>query len=491
MPKITFVGAGSTVFAKNILGDAMLQESLQNSHIALYDIDAQRLEDSKLLMDAVNKNSNQGRATITTHLGVDQRRDALKDSNYVVNAIQVGGYEPCTLTDFEIPKKYGLEQTIADTLGVGGIFRSLRTIPVMLDITRDMEAVCPNAWLLNYTNPMCMITAGILRGSSIRTVGLCHSVQGCAGWLVRMLGFNDKYPANELKWEISGINHMAWLLSLQHKGVDIYPEVKETARKLCDQLDSLGGGIWMREMANKLGVSETDPCYNISGRMFKANKEGKVTDEEWLLSKVGHDRFRLEMMLRFGHYVTESSEHNSEYVPWVIKKGRQDLIDKFIVPIDEYPRRCRDQIAGWEKQRDKLLSSGDVKHDNPTGEFGAFIMNAIETDVPYRIHGNVMNDGIITNLPRKACVEVACLVDRNGVQPTVIGDIPEQCAAMNRTNINPQILTVEAVLTGKKDYIYQAALLDPHTSAELSIDETISLCDDLIDAHGDWMPKFS
>lgn len=490
MAKITFIGAGSTVFAKSILGDAMLQESLRDSHYALYDIDDQRLDDSKRLIDAINRNSNEGRATITAHLGVDQRCDALKGADYVVNAIQVGGYDPCTVTDFEIPKKYGLQQTIADTLGIGGIFRSLRTIPVMLDITKDMEAVCPNAWLLNYSNPMSMITSGILRSSSIRTVGLCHSVQGCAGGLLKKLGLEDRYASRDLKWEISGINHMAWLLSLQHHGVDIYPEVKATARKLCDQLDSLGGGAWLRELVRKMGVSTELPTYYISGKLRRAHEEGKITDEEFLLSQVGQDRFRLEMMFQFGHYVTESSEHNAEYVPWVIKNGRPDLLNKYLVPIDEYPLRCRAQIAEWEEQRDDILADGNVTHDETSNEFGAFIMNAMETGIPYRIHGNIMNDGIITNLPRKACVEVACFVDRNGIQPTVIGDLPEQCAALNRTNINPQILAVEAVLSGKKDYIYQAALMDPHTSAELSIDETISLCDDLLEAHDGWLPAF-
>jgi alpha-galactosidase len=490
MPKICFVGAGSSVFAKNVLGDAMLLDSLHHADIALYDIDAERLEDSKLLIEALNRNCNEGRATISAYLGVDQRRAALSGADYVVNAIQVGGYEPCTVTDFEVPKKYGLQQTIGDTLGVGGIFRSLRTIPVMLEVARDMEAVCPDAWLLNYTNPMCMITGGILRGSSVKTVGLCHSVQGCARWLLRLAGLEEKYPANEVKWEIAGINHQAWLLALEHQGVDIYPEVRTATRKLVDELQSRGAGKWMRELATRIGVGPDEPHYNISGDVFKAHKRGKASLEEVQLARVGHDLTRLELMFRFGHYVTESSEHNAEYVPWIIKKGREDLLNQYVVPVDEYPRRCREQIANWAKQREALLADADVTH-GATKEFGAYIMDAIERDVPFRIAGNVMNDGLITNLPRKACVEVPCLVDRNGVQPTVVGDLPEQCAALNRTNINPQILTVEAALSGKKDYVYQAALLDPHTSAELSIDETIGLCDDMIAAHGDWLPKLT
>lgn len=490
MPKITFVGAGSTVFAKNVLGDAMLQESLSHAEIALYDIDPVRLEDSRRMIEALNRTCNEGRARISAHLGVGQRRDALKGANYVVNAIQVGGYDPCTITDFEVPKKYGLQQTIGDTLGIGGIFRALRTIPVMLDVARDMEQVCPGAWLLNYTNPMAMITSGILRGSSVKTVGLCHSVQGCAGWLVRMLGLDGKYPAQELQWEISGINHQAWLLSISHNGVDLYPEIKATAHRLVEELEARGAGKWMRELATRIGVPADEPCYNISGRMKRAVEAGKATAEEWLLTKVAHDRVRLELMFRFGYYVTESSEHNAEYVPWIIRQGREDLINKYIVPLDEYPRRCREQIAGWERQKQELLEKPDITH-KATREYGSYIMNAMERGVPVCIGGNVMNNGLIPNLPRKACVEVPCLVDRNGVQPTVVGDLPEPCAALNRTNINPQILTVEAVLSGKKDFVYQAALLDPHTSAQLSIDETISLCDTLIAAHGHWLPKLS
>jgi alpha-galactosidase len=488
MPKITFVGAGSAVFAKNVLGDAMLLPSLHHADIALYDIDPQRLEDSKLLMDAVNEKCNEGRARITAHLGVDQRRGALRGADYVVNAVQVGGYDPCTMTDFEVPKKYGLQQTIGDTLGIGGIFRALRTIPVMLDVARDMEAACPEAWLLNYSNPMAMVTGGILRGSSVKTVGLCHSVQGCAGWLVRMLGLDEKYPPEELQWEIAGINHQAWLLSISHKGVDIYPEIKITARRLVDELQARGAGRWMRELATRIGVPDDDPHYNISGKMKKAVEDGKATEEEFLLSKVGHDRVRLEVMFRFGYYVTESSEHSAEYLPWIIRQGRADLIDQYIVPIDEYLRRSRSLIDRWESQRDELLGDASIEH-SATREFGAYIIDAVETGKALRVAGSVMNKGIITNLPGKACVEVPCLVDRNGVQPTVVGDLPEPCAALNRTSINVQILAVEAALTGKKDLVYQAALLDPHTSAELSIDETVALCDDLIEAHGDWMPE--
>ncbi|MFP4216294.1 MAG: alpha-glucosidase/alpha-galactosidase [Phycisphaerae bacterium] len=465
MPKITFMGAGSTIFAKAVLGDCMVTESLRDSHIALYDIDAQRLEDSQKMLENVNANVNDGRATITAHLGVDQRKDALRGADYVVNAIQVGGYDPCTITDFEIPRKFGLRQTIADTLGIGGIFRSLRTIPVMLDFARDMEQVCPDAWMLNYTNPMAMITGAVLRGSDIRAVGLCHSVQGCASSLVKRLGLADE--VEKLQWKVAGINHQGWLLEITDGGKDLYPELKRRAREALDEIEKQGGGAAVAE---------------------------KYIDEEpgkslWARKQVVFDMVRLKIMLEFGYYVTESSEHFAEYCPWFIKSNHPELIDAYNIPLDEYPRRCVKQIEGWKNMREKLV--GDEKLQHHRGhEYGSYIMEAMETDVPTRIGGNVMNTDLITNLPRNACVEVSCMVDRNGVLPTHVGDLPEQLAAVNRTNINPQLLTIEAALTQKKDYIYQAAMLDPHTAAELSIDQIKALCDELIEAHGDWLPKY-
>jgi alpha-galactosidase len=444
MAKITFMGAGSTIFAKNIIGDCMLTPALHDSHFALYDIDPQRLEDSRMMLENINKNANQGRAKITTHLGIDQRREALKGAGYVVNAIQVGGYEPCTVTDFEIPKKYGLRQTIADTLGIGGIFRALRTVPVMLDFARDMQEVCPDAWMLNYTNPMSMLSMAMLRAGGINYVGLCHSVQGCAKGLLKRVGMLDEYP--DPQWKIAGINHQAWLLEISHEGKDLYPEIKRRAAE-------------KNAAARKSGADKHD------------------------------DMVRMEMMLQLGYYITESSEHNAEYMPYFIKSTHPELIEEFNIPLDEYPRRCVNQIANWNKRRDELVADANIEHKR-TSEYGSYIIEAMETDVPYRIGGNVMNTGLVTNLPAKACVEVPCLVDRNGVQGTYVGDLPEQCAAMNRTNINPQILAVEAALTGKREHIYHAAMLDPHTSTELTLDEIRSLCDDLIEAHGDWLPKF-
>ena len=434
MPKITFMGAGSTVFAKNVLGDSMMTPALEDSVIALYDIDAVRLEDSKRMLDTINRN-NGSKATIETYLGVENRKAALRGANYVVDAIQVGGYEPCTVTDFEIPKKYGLRQTIADTLGIGGIFRALRTIPVLFDFARDMEEVCPDAWFLNYTNPMAMLSGAMQRYTGVKTVGLCHSVQVCCEGLMKGLGM--EYD-DTVQWKIAGINHQAWLLEVTKNGVDLYPEIKRRA-------------------------------------LARTEKH--------------HDMVRYEIMKRFGYYVTESSEHNSEYMPYFIKSTHPELIDQFNIPLDEYPRRCINQIAEWEKMRENLLGDENLTHTR-SREYASYIMEAMETNRPFKFGGNVINTGLITNLPSNACVEVPCIADASGVQSVFIGDLPEQCAAMNRTNINPQLLAIEAAVTKKKYYIYQAAMLDPHTAAELTIDQIVSMCDDLIEAHKGWLPEY-
>ncbi|MGB4005875.1 MAG: alpha-glucosidase/alpha-galactosidase, partial [Halanaerobiales bacterium] len=339
-----------------------------------------------------------------------------------------------TVIDFEVPKKYGLRQTIGDTTGIGGIFRALRTIPVMLEFARDMERLCPDAWFLNYTNPMSIVTGAMLRASNIKTVGLCHSVQVCASGLLEGLGMSTE----NIQWKIAGINHMAWLLEITRDGKDLYPEIKQRAR-------------------------ERETPHN--------------------------DMVRYEIMKHFGYYITESSEHLAEYLPYFIKNRYPELIERFNIPLDEYPRRCVAQIRGWETMREELVNNKDLIHER-TIEYASYIMEAMETDQPFKIVANVLNTGLITNLPEKAIVEVPCLVDSSGISPCYVGDLPEQLAALNRTNINVHLLTLEAALTGKKEYIYQAALLDPHTSAELSIDDIVSLCDDLIEAHGDWLPVF-
>jgi len=444
MAKITFMGAGSTVFAKSILGDSMRTPALCDSHIALYDIDAARLKQSRQMLRTLNRNINKDRATITAHCGVRARKAALRGADYVVNAIQVGGYKPSTVIDFEIPKKYGLRQTIGDTTGIGGIFRALRTIPVMFDFARDMEAVCPRAWMLNYTNPMPTISTAMTRGTNIKYVGLCHSVQGCALGLLMRLDMDKE--VKKLQWKVAGINHMSWLLEVTDDGKDLYPEIKRRAAK--------------RVAAAFKGKGQPD----------------------WNL-------VRLYMMLTFGYYNTESSEHSAEYHPYFIRRLNPELVGLLHIPLDEYPRRCIDQIEKWKKQGAELVANKKLRHKR-TLEYGSYIMEAIETDVPARIGGNVLNTGLITNLPGNMAVEVPCLVDRNGVQGCHVGDLPEQCAALNRTNVNTHLLTIEALLTGKRDSIYHAALLDPHTRSELTIDQTRKLCDDLIEAHGKMLPRF-
>ena len=471
MPKITFMGAGSTVFAKNVLGDCMMTPSLEDSVIALYDIDEARLNESEAMLQAINRN-NGSKAKIEKYLGIPNRKDALRGANYVVNAIQVGLYEPCTVTDFEVPKKYGLRQTIADTLGIGGIFRALRTIPVMVDFARDMEEVCPDAWFLNYTNPMAMLTGAMLKMTNIKTVGLCHSVQVCCSGLLREP--NMEYD-DTIEWNIAGINHQAWLLDVKKNGVDLYPEIKR------------------RALLKNQGKLPQKPWEEIAAKVPEEHKEylehlKKAYDLYETTGKHG-DMVRLELMNRFGYYITESSEHNAEYTPYFIKDKYPELIDRWNIPLDEYPRRCVNQIARWEKQREGLVNNPTLTHKR-SREYASYIMEAMETNVPTKIGGNVMNTGLITNLPYHCVVEVPCLVDKTGINPCFVGDLPEQCAALNRTNINVQLLTIEAARTLKKDYIYQAALLDPHTSSELSIDDIVAMCDDLIAAHEGWLPEY-
>ncbi|CAH1054977.1 alpha-glucosidase/alpha-galactosidase [Paenibacillus pseudetheri] len=431
MSKITFLGAGSTIFAKNVLGDCMLSPALQDFELALFDIDEERLKDSENII----LNLKQTLGSNCSVKAYRNRKEALRGAKYVVNAIQVGGYDPCTITDFEVPKKYGLRQTIADTIGIGGIFRNLRTIPVMLDFAEDMKEVCPDALFLNYTNPMAVLTNVMNTYGGINTVGLCHSVQVCVPHIFDHLGMDHE----GVQWKIAGINHMAWLLEVTKNGVDLYPEIKRRA----------------------------------------AEKQKEKHD----------DMVRFELMLKFGYYITESSEHNAEYHPYFIKRQYPELIERFNIPLDEYPRRCVNQIERWKTMRNELIGNKNLTHKR-TSEYASYIFEAMETNVPIKIGGNVMNTGLITNLPKEACVEVPCLVDASGVTPTFVGDLPPQCAALNRTNINTQLLTIEAAMTGKKEHIYHAAMLDPHTSAELSMDEIVSLCDDLIEAHGKWLPEF-
>ena len=437
--KITFMGAGSTVFARNVIGDCMCTEALRDSVFALYDIDAKRLEESRAILEAMRA-AKGGYGKIECYVGVDQRKDALRGANFVVNAIQVGLYDPCTIIDFEVPKKYGLRQTIADTLGIGGIMRALRTIPVMKGFADDMAEVCPDALFLNYTNPMAMLTGFMLRYTPIKTVGLCHSVQVCSEGLLNDLGMQDKLEGR--KELIAGINHMAWLLELKDKnGVDLYPEVRS---RVDDYL------------------AKPDAC----------------------------NKVRMEYIKHFGYYVTESSEHNAEYNMFYIKSKYPELIEKYNIPLDEYPRRCVNQIERWKNEYAEILETG-VKEHTRSNEYASHIMEAVVTGTPYQIGGNVLNTGnLIENLPADACVEVPCLVNGYGVLPCRVGRLPVQCAAMNMTNINVQLLAIEAAVTQKKEHIYQAAMMDPHTGSELDVDTIKKMVDDLIEAHGSYLPAY-
>lgn len=433
------MGAGSTVFARNVLGDCMAVPTLSDVEIALYDIDPIRLSESMAILTAINNTTNQGKAIIKEYAGVENRKEALRGADFIINAIQVGGYEPSTVIDFEIPKKYGLRQTIADTLGIGGIMRALRTIPVMAEFAADIEEVCPNALFINYTNPMAMLTGYMQRYTKVKTVGLCHSVQVCVPTLLEGIDLQDKLDGHSSL--IAGINHMAWLLEVRDRdGNDLYPEIRR--------------------------------------RALEKNAAEKH-----------NDMVRFEYIRDFGYYCTESSEHNAEYNPYYIKSRYPELIDRYNIPLDEYPRRCVEQIKGWQKDRSSIAADANRAHER-SHEYASYIIESVVTGNPFKIGGNVLNTGLITNLPAEACVEVPCLVDKNGISPCYVGKLPVQLAAMNMTNINVQLLTIEAAVTRKKEHIYQAAMLDPHTAAELSIDDIKSMCDELIEAHGDYMAMY-
>jgi alpha-galactosidase len=424
--KVTLVGAGSTVFARTLLGDLLSFPELANgTTVSLMDIGEERLRTSETvarrIVDALEVD-----ASIDATL---DRREALDGADYVFTLMQVGGYRPATVTDFDLPKRFGLQQTIGDTLGIGGIMRGLRTIPVLLDICRDMEEVCPDALLLQYVNPMAMLCWATASASSIRTVGLCHSVQGTA----RDLAADVRVPAEEIEYLCAGINHLAFYLVLSHQGRDLYPQLRR-----------------------------------------------KEDLPEW-------NRVRYEVLRHFGYFCTESSEHLAEYVPWFIKRARPELVEEFNVPLDEYPRRCEAQIAEWQELRGSLEEGAAVTVER-SDEYGAGIVRALETGETFAFNGNVMNDGLIDNLP-VCCVEVPCVADEHGITPQPVGALPPQLAGLIQTNVNVQGLTVEAALTGSREHVYHAAMLDPHTAAELSLAEIRELVDLLLEAHGDLIPS--
>jgi alpha-galactosidase len=430
-PKITLIGAGSTVFAKNLLGDILLYPALSAARVFLYDIDPERLRVSALVAQRICATLH-APATITATLDLSE---ALTGADFAITMIQVGGYEPATVVDFDIPNRFGLHQTIGDTLGVGGIMRGLRTIPVLLEITRAMERLCPDVVHLNYANPMAMNCWALSQGSPIKTIGLCHSVRHTAAELAHDAGV----APGAVQYLAAGINHMVFYLKLTAQGEDLYP------------------------------------------RLRRRIEAGQVP---------AHNLVRYDMLQRLGYFVSESSEHFAEYVPWYIKSAQPALISEFNIPLDEYPRRCRAQIADWDGLARTLLDPETELEVRPSQEYGAEIIHAITTGAPCVVYGNVPNDGYISNLPAGCCVEIPCLVDHNGVQPVRIGALPPHLAALMQTNINVQALTVQAALTGKREHVYHAAMLDPHTAAELNVTQIYELVDALLAAHAAWLPGF-
>jgi alpha-galactosidase len=428
---------------KNIVGDILHRPALSGATIALMDIDPQRLEESRVvagrLVSALGAS-----ARIETH---SDRRRALDGADFVVVAFQIGGYDPCTITDFEVPKQFGLRQTIADTLGIGGIMRGLRTVPHLWAICEDMMQLCPDAILLQYVNPMAINTWAIsARYPAIRQVGLCHSVQGTAAELARDLDI----PPDQIRYRAAGINHMAFYTRFEQRQPDgsyrdLYPALKQGYRD----------GRFPKP-------SSWNPrCPNL---------------------------VRYEMMLRLGYFVTESSEHFAEYTPWFIKEGRDDLIERFGIPLDEYPKRCVEQIDRWKRDSATLLN--DAAEVAPSHEYASSIVNSVWTGEPSVIYGNQRNGGSIPNLPEDCAAEVPCLVDATGIQPTTVAALPPQLAALIRTNLNVQELTVAALTTEDRQHVYHAAMMDPHTGAELDLDQIWALVDALIGRHGDWLPAW-
>ncbi len=453
MIKLTIIGAGSAVFTKNIVVDLMHIPQFKKMHISLMDIDESRLKLAKELIDTVSNKLN-ANPKVTLHT---DRKEALRNADFVQTTIQVGGYKPSTVIDFDIPKKYGLKQTIADTLGIGGIMRGLRTIPILLDIAQDIIDVCPNALWLQYVNPMCSNMIAINKQfPEIKSIGLCHSVQGTA----EMLAQDLNEDIGNINFICAGINHMAFFLKFEKKqnglNVDLYPKLKILADKI---------------------VSDK----KISSRSENIHYES---------NKILHEKVRYEILRRFGYFVTESSEHFAEYVPWFIKNNRDDIIKKYNIPIDEYIDRCEHHVKTWQELEKDVtpLKNEPLKLSH---EYASYIMDAVANNKSITINANVMNNNLINNLPNNCCVEVPCLINSNGFIPQKVGNLPEQLLALMRTNINVQILTAEAATTMKREHVYHAAMLDPLVAANLSIDEIYSMTDELIDAHKDYLPKYS
>jgi alpha-galactosidase len=422
MTRIAFIGAGSVEFTRDLLGDLLGFEDLGELEIALHDIDPERLETAEAMARWTARELG-AQPTISAHAN---RRAALAGADFAINMIQVGGHA-ATVTDFEIPARHGLRQTIGDTLGIGGIFRALRTIPVMLDLGRDMAELCPDAWLLNYTNPMAMLCQAYAHGSPhTKIVGLCHSVQHTTRRLAEITGT----PFEEVTFLGAGVNHQSFILRFERDGEDLYPK-----------LDAA----------------------------IAADPELQRT-------------VRVELYKRFGYFPTESSEHSAEYLPWLMHDDA--ALERFRIPVGEYVRRSEENLVLYEELKAALHSGGELEIERSV-EYAPLIIRAMTTGEPEVIYGNVPNNGLIDNLPAGACVEVPCVVDRTGVQPTHVGPLPAQCAALNRTFLNVVELTVRAALDEDRELVHQAALLDPNASASLDLDTIRTVCDELLTAHGE------
>lgn len=438
MTKICLVGAGSTVFAQSILGDVLSIPALQHAEISLFDIDEERLETSLTVTRRIGETLGIKNLKVTSHL---ERRPALEGADFVILMMQVGGYKPATVTDFEIPAKYGLGQTIGDTLGIGGIMRGLRTIPVLFDICADMEELCPDATLLQYVNPMAINCWAIKeKFPNIKVVGLCHSVQETAHELAGMLGVDP----HALHYRCGGINHVAFyskfeLIHPDGTHEDLYPRLKQMAQ------------------------DRTYPDY---------------------------DEVRFDMLRRVGHFVTESSMHFSEYSSWYLKAAHPDIVAKNQLRIGEYLYRCEEQIAEWRELQKELEGDAPLEVCR-SNEYAAGIIDGIVTGAPQTIWGNVPNNGLIAALPDDCIVEVPCHVDRNGISPMRAEPMPSMLTSIMGKSIAVQREVVNAAISGKRESIYHAAMLDPHTSAELTLDETTAMVDELLVAHDNWLPRYT
>jgi alpha-galactosidase len=426
MTKIAFIGAGSVSFTRELLTDLFSYDDLPGLDIALHDIDAERLETARAVASRLNTDKNAG-ATITIHA---ERRAALDGADFAINMVQVGMHE-ATVADFEIPAKHGLRQTIADTLGVGGIFRALRTIPVMLGIGEDLAAVAPDAWLLNYTNPMAILIQAYAEGSPHqRVVGLCHSVQNTTHQMAELCGV----PFEDVTFTGAGVNHQAFILRFERDGEDLYP-----------LLDA---------------AIDADPELR--------------------------RRVRVEMYRRLGYFPTESSEHSSEYLPWFLHDDA--AIERFRLEPGEYVRRSEENLAEYDDVREKLRTGAPLP-DESFNEYAPEIIHAMTTGQQAVIYGNVQNNGLIAQLPPQCAVEVPVLVDRTGLRPTIVRDYPAQLAALNRTFLNVADLTVRAALEGDPRHVRHAAMLDPNTAATLSLEQIDAVVDELLAAHAGTLPE--